>query len=81
MNDKRKVLVLRKVGRTVKQSVFQLFIDLLIDWKIYQYCKINRTDFTITLPNGSLILATGLDDEEKLKSITGITDAWLEEAT
>ena len=29
LRDKRKVLVLRKVGRTVKQSVFQLLIDIL----------------------------------------------------
>ena len=44
-------------------------------------CSINRTDFTITLPNGSQFLCGGLDDPEKIKSIVGITDAWLEEAT
>ena len=31
LTDKRKILVLRKVGRTVKQSVFQLLLDTLID--------------------------------------------------
>lgn len=81
LRDKRKILVLRKVGRTVKNSVFQLLIDTLIDWKIMDKCKVNRTDYTIELPNGSLFLCTGLDDSEKIKSITGITDAWLEEAT
>ena len=45
------------------------------------YCKINRTDFTIELYNGSSFLFAGLDDPEKIKSITGLTDAWLEEAT
>ena len=44
-------------------------------------CDINRTDFSITLPNGSQFLCSGLDDTEKIKSIVGITDAWLEEAT
>ena len=81
LRDKRKILVLRKVGRTVKNSVFQLLIDTLIDWKIIDKCKINKTDFSIELPNGSLFLCTGLDDAEKIKSITGLTDAWLEEAT
>lgn len=81
LQEKRKVLVLRKVGRTVKQSVFQLFLDTLIDWKIVDKCKINRTDFTITLPNGSLFICSGLDNPEKIKSIAGLTDAWLEEAT
>ena len=31
LNSKRKILVLRKVGRTVKQSVFQLLLDTLTD--------------------------------------------------
>ena len=62
LRDKRKILVLRKVGRTVKNSVFQLLIDTLIDWKIMDKCKVNRTDYTIELPNGSLFLCTGLDD-------------------
>lgn len=81
LTDKRKILVLRKVGRTVKQSVFQLLLDTLIDWKIISQCKINRTDFTIELPSGSVFICSGLDDPEKIKSITGLTDAWLEEAT
>lgn len=46
-----------------------------------KYCRVNRSDFTITLPNGSQFLCMGLDDPEKIKSITGLTDAWLEEAT
>lgn len=36
---------------------------------------------TIELPNGSSFLLKGLDDPEKIKSITGITDCWIEEAT
>lgn len=75
LKDKRKVLVLRKIGRTVKNSVFQLLLDNLIDWKIADKCSINRTDYTITLPNGSQFLCGGLDDPEKIKSIVGITDA------
>jgi phage terminase large subunit len=31
LKDKRKILVLRKIGRTVKNSVFQLLLDTLID--------------------------------------------------
>ena len=75
LSEKRKILVLRKVGRTVKQSVFQLLIDTLLDWKILAFCKVNRTDFTIELPNGSIFICSGLDNPEKIKSITGLTDA------
>ena len=77
----RKVLVLRKVNRTTKASTFQLLLDTISQFGIYNMCSINRTDFTITLPNGTQFLCMGLDDPEKIKSITGLTDAWLEEAT
>lgn len=43
-------------------------------------CHINKSTFTIELPNGSLFLFKGMD-EEKIKSIVGISDIWCEEAT
>lgn len=81
LRSRRKILVLRKVNRTTKASTFQLLLDTLDQFSIRDKCSINRTDFTITLPNGSSFLCMGLDDPEKIKSITGLTDAWLEEAT
>lgn len=81
LKDTRKILVLRKVNRTTKASTFQLLLDTLNQFGILNYCVINRTDFSITLPTGSQFLCMGLDDPEKIKSITGLTDAWLEEAT
>ena len=81
MARRRKVLVIRKFATTLKDSVFQLFIDTLKQWNIYSYCKINLSTYTITLPNESIILFKGLDNEEKIKSIAGITDIWCEEAT
>lgn len=81
LRSQRKILVLRKVNRTTKASTFQLLLDTLDQFGIKDRCSINRTDFTIILPNGSSFLCMGLDDPEKIKSITGLTDAWLEEAT
>lgn len=81
LKQKRKVLVIRKVGTTLKDSVFSLITDTLKKWNIYNYCKVNLTTFTITLPNESTILFKGLDDSEKIKSIADITDIWIEEAT
>lgn len=81
LSTPRKLLVIRKVGRTLKDSVYQLFLDLLSEWRIKPYIGVNKTDFTIMFPNGSVILFKGLDDPEKIKSITGITDIWIEEAT
>lgn len=81
MQSLRKILVLRKVNRTTKNSTFQILQDTLSEWKLLPYCKVNKTDFSIMLPNGSQFICIGLDDQEKLKSIVGLTDAWLEEAT
>jgi phage terminase large subunit len=81
LKSKRKILAIRKVGRTLKDSVFQLFIDTLKKFCIYDDCKINLTTYSITLPNGSIILCKGMDDSEKIKSIVDITDIWIEEAT
>ena len=78
---KRKVLVIRKVGTTLKDSVFDLFLGVLGKWGLLPYCKVNQSNYSIKLPNGSLFLFKGLDDREKIKSITDITDIWCEEGT
>ncbi len=77
-----KILVVRKVDRTIKRSVFELFKNLIVKWNLYGDFTINLTDKTMTYkPTGSQILFTGLDDVERLKSIEGITAIWCEEAT
>lgn len=79
--DPRKILIMRKVGSTLKDSVWQLVLDTLIEWQLYNECRINKSVFTIELSNGSIFLFKGMDDSEKIKSIVGITDIWAEEAT
>ncbi len=57
-------------------------LDTLSKFKVLNLCEINRTTYTINLPNGSTLLFKGIDDGgEKIKSITGITDIVIEEAT
>ena len=79
--SKRKVLVVRKVMATHRESTWQLILDILSQFKILSFCKVNKTNFTITLPNGSVFTFRGMDDAEKIKSITGVTDIWCEEAS
>ena len=43
--------------------------------------KPNLSEMSISFPNGSKILTSGLDDVEKLKSIYEINSIWIEEAT
>lgn len=81
LKDKRKILVLRKINRTTFGSTFSLLLKTLSQFQIINMCRVNKTNYTIELPNGSIFMCAGLDDPEKLKSIEGLTDAWLEEAT
>lgn len=82
LTQKRKVLVIRKVARTIKDSVFQMTLDTLSKLQMMDYCRINRSTYTIEIDNGSVILFKGIDDGgEKIKSITGLTDIVIEEAT
>jgi len=76
-----RLIAFRKVARTIKRSVWSLLLERLSHWNIRELCTLNRTDFTISFVNGSEIWCVGLDDQEKLKSIQGMSGAWTEEAT
>ena len=82
-NDvQHKILIARKVNRTLKRSVFTLFKKVISLWGLYDEFDFNHTDLTITYKaNGSQLMFTGMDDPEKLKSIEGVTGIWMEEAT
>lgn len=81
LTDKRKILVIRKVDATQRDSCWQLILDMLSTFGILQYCSVNKSDFTIKLPNESIFLFKGLNNSERIKSITNISDIWMEEAT
>jgi len=73
---------IRKVGRTVRLSVYRLFLDVIADWGVESHWTWNRSEFSLRChTTGSEIHCLGLDDPEKLKSIVGISGVWLEEAT
>lgn len=76
-----KILVVRKVGTTLKDSVVSLFISILNSWGLGDYYTENKSTQFISFQNGSQILFKGMDDPEKIKSIAGITRIWIEEAS
>ena len=78
----RRFLIVRKVARTLRYSVFVLIREIIATMGLENVFEVNRTDMTITCRlNGNQLLFLGLDDVEKLKSIHGITDIWIEEAS
>ena len=77
----RKILVLRKVGATVRDSVFADVQATLSYFGILNMCKVNMSAFRIELPNGAEFIFKGMDNSEKIKSIKGISDVVMEEAS
>ena len=81
----RNYLVVRQVGRTLRGSVYTEISKVIIQWGLQGFFTISKSDMLITCANGYQIIFGGLDDVEKLKSLTPlkgvITDAWVEEST
>lgn len=73
LNNKRKIMVCRKYGTTLKDTVFALFKTVILNFKLTNYCEITEYNKTIKFPNGSEIIFKGLDDEHKLLSLEGFT--------
>jgi phage terminase large subunit len=85
ISNKRNYLICRKTARTIKRSVINELMKAIDSLKMNNLFELNKTDNSLTCTNGCQILTAGLDDVEKIKSITPsrgvITDIWIEEAT
>ena len=78
-------LCIRKVARYIRKSIFNEITKAIASFGVKELVQVNSSDMVITFPGGWQILFAGLDDVEKIKSITPaksvITDIWIEEAT
>lgn len=79
-------LCCRNVGKTIRNSVFNEITKSINSMGVKKYFSINKSDMVITCKlNNKQILFCGLDDPEKVKSITPIEGVleriFIEEAT
>ncbi len=90
LEEKRKILVVREVYDTIRESCFDLFIEILEDLDLLEYnttrkgskkVKYRTSPMQLSFPNGSRIIFKGMDKPSKLKSINGVSIVWLEEAS
>ena len=79
----RKTLVVRKVHNTVRHSAFAEISNVIKQWGLNEKVfRIIPSKLEIHRVDGrSSFICAGLDDVDRLKSIQGVTDVWLEEAT
>ena len=79
------LLVVRAVAATHRDSTYALFRQIMAQWGVSQLFTCRETDLRVTCKNGNMAVFKGLDDREKLKSITfpkgELTDIWVEEAS
>lgn len=85
-NKRCNLLCVRQTGDTNRKSTFPLLKQVLQQWGLIKHFKVNEADMRIRcLLNGNEVAFVGLDDVEKVKSITfangELTDIWVEEAT
>ena len=82
----RNILIVRQVARTIKVSCWNEVTKAIDRLGLGGLFTISKSDAVITARNnGAQILFAGLDDVEKIKSMTPqhgvLTDIWMEEAT
>ena len=89
LSERRKLLVVRQVMETMKESCYDLFEEILDDLDLLaeEGVRASRTKVVskqspmgFFFPNGSRIIFKGLDKPKKLKSINGVSIIWVEEA-
>lgn len=79
------ILVVRAVAATNRDSTYALFRQVISKWGLSKLFSCKDSDLRISCANGNSVIFKGLDDTEKLKSITfpkgELTDIWIEEAS
>ena len=80
------LLIVRQTGDTNRKSTFPLMKQVISNWNLSEHFKINESDMRIVCKlTGNEVAFAGLDDVEKIKSITfangELTHIWVEEAT
>ena len=73
------------MAATNRDSTYALFRQVISRWGLSELFSCKDSDLRISCANGNSVIFKGLDDTEKLKSITfpkgELTDIWIEEAS
>ncbi len=81
LQKKRRILLVRKVYETIRDSVYQEIRDVVEAWNLQHLFHFRGSPLHISNLVGSRFLCRGLDKSTKIKSIANIDILWIEEAT
>ncbi len=81
-DGKHVFLFIRKFASTIRDSLFKRVKNEVSSLGLSKFFKFNKSTFTVEcIPNGNIIIMKGIDDEEKIKSIEGVTGIFVEEVS
>ena len=85
LQEKRKVLIIREVFDTIRDSCYDLIVEILEEFDLVGVGRnkvhCTTSPMSIKFPNGSRMIFKGMDKPTKLKSINGVSIVWLEECS
>lgn len=81
LQEKRKALVVREVFETIRDSCFDLLMEVAEAMGVEQYLTFTSSPMQVRFKNGSRIIFKGMDKPAKLKSLNGVSIVWIEECS
>lgn len=81
LQEKRKALVVREVFDTLRDSCYDLLMEIADAMEVSHLLTFTLSPMQIRFKNGSKIIFKGMDKPAKLKSLNGVSIVWIEECS
>lgn len=82
LKEKRMILLMRKETNKLRDSVWKELLEVIEQFKLTSYFDFNKTEFrAVCRLNGTEFKCLGLDEPEKIKGFTAISDVFMDEIT
>ena len=82
LKEKRLILLMRKETNKLRDSVWKELKEVIDEFKLTKYFEFNKTELRATCKlNGTEFKCLGLDEPEKIKGFTAVSDCFLDEIT
>lgn len=72
-------ILVRKVFNTIHDSQWQQIKDVATEWNVEHLFKFKEAPLEIECLNGNKFICRGMDDPNKIKSVSNPSHAWIEE--
>lgn len=82
LKEKRMILLMRKETNKLRDSVWKELLEVIREFGLSKYFELNKSEFRATcLINGTEFKCLGLDEPEKIKGFTDVSDVLMDEVT